>query len=111
LREAQPPRRDEDALVPGTNFNATGDVDCAIAGFPRVRSCPFGVVRGGQDQATVYITLPDGEKRVLEFENGRVRPLSGVSAFSFRQSGDEYFINVNSGQERFTVFDAVINGG
>ncbi len=112
LVEARPPRpNDDDALVPGTNYNATGDVDCAIAGFPRVSICPFGVVRGGQDEATVFITLPDGEKRVLEFENGRVRPLSGVSAFSFRQAGDEYFINVNNGQERFTVVDAVINGG
>jgi uncharacterized protein YraI len=111
LVESRPPRRDDDALVPGTNYNATGDVDCAIAGYPRVNRCDFGVVRGGEDLATVYITLPDGEKRVLEFENGRVRPLSGVSAFSFRQSGDEYFVNVNNGQERYTIFDAVINGG
>ncbi len=112
LVEARPPRpADDDALVPGTNYNATGDVDCAIAGFPRVKNCPFGVVRGGQDQATVHISLPDGEKRVLEFEDGRVRSLSGVSGFSYRREGDEYFINVNRGQERYTVFDAVINGG
>jgi uncharacterized protein YraI len=112
LREATAPRpNDDDALVPGTNYNATGEVDCAIAGFPRVSSCPFGVVRAGEDRATVYITLPDGEQRVLQFANGRVRPLSGVAAFGFRQTGDEYFINVNNGQERFTVLDGVINGG
>lgn len=112
LRESEPPRPvTEDVLVPETRFNATGEVDCAIAGFSRVKSCPFGVVRGSQDQATVYISLPDGEKRVLEFENGRIQSLSGVRAFSFRQVGDAYFININNGQERFTVYDAVINGG
>jgi hypothetical protein len=114
LRESGAPNsnvRPGDALVPGTNYHATGEVDCAIAGYPSVRRCEFGVTRGEQGIATVFITLPDGDKRVLGFDNGQVRPLSGVTAFRFRQSGDSYFINVNEGQERFTIFDAVINGG
>ncbi len=114
LRESGAPVdnvRPDDAMVPGTNYNATGEVDCAIAGYPSVNSCEFGVTRGRNGLATVFITLPDGDQRVLEFDDGQVRPLSGVTAFRFRQSGDTYFINVNNGQERFTVVDAVINGG
>ncbi|MGL4489618.1 MAG: SH3 domain-containing protein [Rhizobiaceae bacterium] len=111
LREAAAPRPGgDDALVPATKFNATGEIDCTVAGS-RVSSCPFGVVRRGQDEATVFITLPNNEKRVLEFDQGRVRSMSAVSGFSFRQEGDEYFINVNRGQERFSIPDAVINGG
>ncbi|MGB8817696.1 MAG: SH3 domain-containing protein [Rhizobiaceae bacterium] len=116
LRESAGPdvgvERPDDATVPGTNFNATGEVDCAIAGYPRVRSCPFGVNRGrGQDSATVVISLPDGERRVFAFEGGQVRAISGVSAFRYAQSGDSWFLNVNNGDERYTVDDAVINGG
>lgn len=114
LREAAAPvddSRPDDVIVPRPDTQATGDLDCAITGYPSVRSCEFGVTRSGRDRATVSITLPDGDQRVLEFDNGDVRSLSGVSAFRFRQSGDTYFINVNNGQERFTMFDTVINGG
>jgi uncharacterized protein YraI len=105
------PRPDDDGLAPGTRFNATGEIECTLAGNARVDSCPFGVARGGQDEATVVITLPDGDKRVMAFSGGRVRSLSSVSGFSFRREGDVYFINVNRGQERFVIVDTVINGG
>jgi uncharacterized protein YraI len=112
LRESEPPRREiEDERVTGIEFNATGEVACAIAGFPRATRCPFGVVRRGLDQAIVYITLPNGRQRVLEFESGRIQSLSGIFPLSYRQIGDEYVINIDNGQERFTIFDAVINGG
>lgn len=114
LRESGGPNaevRPDDALVPGTNYNATGEVECAIAGYARARSCGFGVVRGRNGTARVSITLPDGDTRVLEFTDGQVRSVSSVSAFRFRRSNDSYFINVNNGEERFTIDDAVINGG
>lgn len=105
------PPRPDDAVVPGTDFHATGELDCAIAGYPSVRSCEFGVLRKRQDRASVVITLPDGDQRVLDFSDGSVRPRAAVSAFRFRQSGDSYFINFDNGQERYTVVDAIINGG
>ena len=114
LRETAAPvddSRPDDVVVPPTSDRATGELDCAIAAYPSVKSCEFGVTRNGRDSATVSITLPDGDQRVLEFDNVEVRPRSGVSAFRFRQSGENYFINVNNGQERFTILDEVINGG
>ncbi len=114
LRESAAPvddSRPDDVIVPRPTTQATGEVDCAIAAYPSVKTCEFEVTRSGRDRATVSITLPDGDQRVLEFDDGDVRPPSGVSAFRFRQSGDSFFINVNNGQERFTIFDAVINGG
>ena len=116
LRESASPGDDDqasdDALVPGTNYNATGEVDCAISGYPSARSCQFGVTRArGAGQATVFITLPDRDNRAFEFDGNTVRPLFGVSAFRFARSGDNWFLNVNGGEERYTVVDAVINGG
>jgi hypothetical protein len=117
LRESGAPGRpvrppEEDALVPGTNYNATGEIDCAISGYPRATSCRFGVTRGrGPDEATVFVTLPDGENRAFGFEDGAVRPLFGVSNFRYARSGDSWLLNVNNGQERYTVYDAVVNGG
>jgi hypothetical protein len=108
-RPVRPPQ--EDALVPGTGFNATGSIDCSIAGFPRATSCEFGVRRAGIDRATVRVTLPDGDQRRFDFRDGVVRPLDPVNDFRFGQQGDTWFLTVNSGQERYTVPDAVINGG
>lgn len=116
LRESAAPGRpvrptEEDVLVPGAGFNATGEVDCAIAGYPRVRSCAFAVRRGSSGIATVTIAIPDGGQRVLGFDRGNVISLTDVAAFRFGRSGDDYLINVNNGEERYTVPDAVINGG
>lgn len=57
-----------DALVPGTKFNATGDVACTLAAFPGAAQCPFGVVRHGDGTADIEISLPDGSVRSLSFD-------------------------------------------
>ena len=67
----------------------------------------------GREQAegTVFITLPDGDNRAFEFEGGGVRPLFGVSNFRYARSGGTWLLNVDDGQERYTVDEAVVNGG
>ena len=95
----------------GTGFNASGSIDCAIDGFPRVQSCEFGVRRAGFGRATVEVTLPDGDSRVFAFNDGTVRAISGASSFRYGQQGDDWFLTVNGGQERYTIPDSVVNGG
>ena len=49
-----------DALVPGTDYHAVGEVPCATGAAQPAGSCAFGVVREGNGSGTVTITKPDG---------------------------------------------------
>jgi hypothetical protein len=86
-------------------------VDCSVNGFPRLRSCNFSVQQSGPGRAVVRIQLPDGDERLFDFVGGSVRPRFEVSSFRFGQSGEDWFLTVDGGQERYTVPDAVVNGG
>lgn len=99
-----------DALVPGTNYNATASVACDLRAFPGTTECPAGVTRGGPGIGTVFITRPDGFDRVIEFADGDVRPMSGVTSFDWSKSGDETTIVVD-GEETYVIVDAFVFGG
>jgi hypothetical protein len=106
-----------DARVPGTRFNATGDVPCAIAANQPMRPCPFGVVRGARGEATVEVTKPDGMKRNISFRGGRAISADGSQAdgsagwrFESRQRDDGVFL-ITFGPERYEIFEAVVFGG
>jgi hypothetical protein len=86
-------------------------VDCSVNGFPRLRSCNFSVQRAGPGRSLVRIRLPDGDERLFDFAGGVVSPRFEVSSFRYGQSGDDWFLTVDGGQERYTVPDAVVNGG
>ncbi|WP_417583784.1 SH3 domain-containing protein [Pelagibacterium sp.] len=111
LRETGMPSQTGDALVEGTNYNAVGAIPCAIEANSSVSTCEFGVTRGRPGLATLFITLPNGFERVIDFSNGEVRPMSAVSSFSVSRSGDETIIDVDRGAEIYTVPDAVVFGG
>jgi hypothetical protein len=99
-----------DALVPGTNYHATASVRCTLRAFPGTTECPAGVTRGGLDNGVVFITLPDGFERVIEFADGDVRPMSGVTSFEWSRSADETTIVVD-GAETYVIVDAFVFGG
>jgi hypothetical protein len=99
-----------DALVPGTNYNATASVECTLRAFPGTTECPAGVTRGGPGLGTLFITRPDGFERVIEFADGDVRPMSGVSSFDWSRSGDETTVIVD-GEETYVIVDAFVFGG
>jgi len=99
-----------DALVPGTNYNASASVECSLRAFPGTTECPAGVTRGGPGIGTVFITRPDGFERVIEFADGDVRPISGVSSFDWSRSGDETTVIVD-GDETYVIVDAFVFGG
>lgn len=99
-----------DALVPGTDFNATARVQCTLRAFPGATECPAGVTRGGPGIGTVVITRPDGFDRVIEFADGEVRPMSRVSSFDWSRSGDETTVIVDD-VETCVIVDAFVLGG
>jgi hypothetical protein len=99
-----------DALVPGTNYNATASVECSLRVFPGTTECPAGVTRGGPSIATVFITRPDGFDRVIEFADGDVRPMSGVTSFDWSKSGEETTVTVDR-EETYVIVDAFVFGG
>ena len=102
-----------DARVPGTNFNATGQIRCTIGRDASTGSCAFGVVRRGGGTADVTITKPDGSKSVIFFMAGRATgsdaSQANRGAFTATKSGDTNIVFV--GTERYEIPDAVVNGG
>jgi len=99
-----------DALVPGTPYNATGEIPCAISQAEPNSSCPFGVVREGNGTGFVEITTPYGNQFSVYFQNGEaVGAEGGSGSFSSTHSGDETLVYID--EERYIIPDAVIFGG
>jgi hypothetical protein len=103
----------EDALVPGTDFNATGEINCAReAGQPLVR-CNFGVKRDGNGGGTVTVFWPEGGNRVIYLEGSRpVRydqsEADGEAEMTVQQNADLFIVSV--GDQRFEIPEVVIVG-
>jgi hypothetical protein len=103
-----------DALVPGTEFNATGNVPCARSAGQPMNSCRFGVVRAGRGSANVTVFWPDGGNRVIVFEKGIPASFGqsqadGDASLTYNRSADLFLIMI--GAQRFEIPDAVVNGG
>ena len=120
MRENGPPPPPEggDALVPGTDYNATSDIPCGFNGAPPTSTCPAGVKRNwnGPDTALVEVTKPDGLKRAIFFEGGAAisadsSQSDGSAAYDFAAtlSGDE--TTIRYGPETYVVVDALVSGG
>jgi len=102
-----------DALVPGTNYNATGNIPCSMGGGQPTASCSFGVTREGNGSGIVTVKKPDGRTRAIFFENGNATGYDQSQAdsakFSATKRDDLNIIRI--GQERYEIPDAVIFGG
>ena len=103
-----------DALVPGTNYHATGDISCSMKKGQSKKSCPFGVTRKGNGTGTVTVTKLDGRARVIFFEKGNAIRFDQSNAdpggqFRASKEGDLSIIRI--GEERYEIPDAVIFGG
>jgi hypothetical protein len=107
---ALPPTRPGDAKVPGTRYNATGDVQCALTASAPMGRCPAGVMRFVSGEATVEIKLPGGQMRHIYFRDGRATGHdAGNVAFSVRRQGDLNIVRV--GGETYRIVDAFVVGG
>jgi hypothetical protein len=110
----QAPAPSTDAKVAGTDFNATGNLPCAMGGGQQpTTSCTFGVKRQGPGNGLVTVTKPDGGKRTIFFDKGRATGYDASqadkAAFKATHQGD--LTTVHIGDERYEIPDAVINGG
>ncbi len=113
LREGAAPGsnpRPNDALVPGTNYHATGKITCAFASAAPTQ-CDFGVTRGQTGVATVFITGPQGQTRVLGFSAGKASSLQAAQSVTQSRQDDNTLVVIDSGAETYTIPDALINGG
>lgn len=107
----------QDALVPGTDFNATGLISCVRSADAPMQACPFGVKREstGSGNGSVTITWPDGGSRVIFFEGGvpayfdQSQADQGLTMSATRTDDGMNIIFI--GEERFEIPDAVIWGG
>jgi len=111
---ASAPHPSMDALVPGTNFHATGNLACARATGQPLAQCHFGVVRGSGGAGAVTVFLPDGGSRVIHFERGvPVRydsaPVDHGARMVVSRNADLFVIGI--GPQRFEIPEAVITGG
>ncbi len=98
-----------DALVGDTVFNATGRLTCVVGN--RERQCNFGVVRRGRGNATLYIDLPSGIQRRIEFEGGRPVSSNSIGGIYGEFTGSGSTLVFIGTDERFTVNDAILFGG
>lgn len=90
-------------------FNATGNLTCLVAN--RVRQCPFGVVRYGRGNATLYVDLPSGSQRRIEFEGGVPMSSNAAGGVYAEYTGTGAALVFIGTTERFTVEEAVLFGG
>ena len=108
------PAGNEDVLVPGTDYHATGQVQCARNADAPDQSCDFGVKRQGNGTGAVTIEWPEGGSRTIFFQGGTAVSYDQSQADQGRgmtvtRDGDNSIVFV--GEERFVIPDAVIWGG
>ena len=99
-----------DALVAGTSYHATGKVRSSFGNEAKgsVMS-DFGVIRKSGSSAEVHVTYPKTMKRVLMFENGEWTSPGAQDVKVNRQSG-VWEVIVND-YEHYFIPDEIITGG
>lgn len=100
---------DNDTAPYTTNdYDATTRLRCGMNDDTELGSCPAGILRMEDGQASIVITNPSGQQFTINFMTDYVNATSGeVDA---RLEGDTWTIIVN-GAERYEVPLAAIEGG
>jgi hypothetical protein len=104
----------EDALVPGTDFNATGQIPCVREAGQPMGQCDFGVKREGGGKGWITVFWPDGGNRVIFFEMNKPSSYDQSEADGgAKMTVDENngIFNVKIGDQRFELFEAIMAGG
>lgn len=114
---APPPQSTTDALVAGTDYNATATIECAGYRNQPEGRCPAGVKRNREGGMTlVEVTWPDGGRRTLFFKSGRgvtadTSQADGSAAFPVTGTRKDDVTTVRIGPERYVIPDAFLVGG
>lgn len=105
-----------DAMVAGTNYNATAQITCAGYKGAAASPCDAGVIRSGADGTTVEVMLADGTKRAIFFNpDGSFLSFSTAEAdgtaampISSQRKGDVTIAKL--GKETYEIPDVLITG-
>ncbi len=106
-----------DALVEGTDFNATAELPCATDGTEPTLRCKAGVKRNWGDDGTtiIQVTRPGGGTRSVYFKGSQAIGADGAEAdgsaaytFKAERVGDE--TRISFGPERYVVPDVFVVG-
>ena len=106
-----------DALVAGTNYNATAQIACAGYKGAAAGQCEAGVIRGGDTGTTVEVKLADGTKRIIFFNpdgsflsfNTAEADGTAALAISAKKKGDVTIAKL--GAETYEIPDVLVTGG
>jgi hypothetical protein len=104
----------EDALVPGTEFNATGQIPCARNAGQPMGQCNFGVKREGNGNGSITVFWPDGGNRVIFFKANTPSSYDESEADGgAKMTVDENngIFTVKIGDQRFEIFESAMAGG
>ncbi|MEH7829930.1 SH3 domain-containing protein [Gemmobacter denitrificans] len=93
----------------GIGFDATGSLPCVTAAGAAPADCLFGVVRDGPGNAGVWIAIGGGVERQVLFKGGV--PVSATAPQEMRVERDGDIFRIILGDERYDIYDAIVNGG
>jgi hypothetical protein len=105
-----------DARVAGTEYNATAQIHCSGYKGSAATMCDAGVVRGTETGTYVDVTLPDGGKRTVLFnDDGSFLSFStseadGTSAMKIGSSRQGDTTIATLGTERYEIPDVFVRG-
>ena len=110
---------EDDAMVAGTEYNATTILDCGFDGNPPTQSCNAGVKRNWSEEPgehLVEVSKPDGRKRAIFFRGTEPygadsAQADGSAGWDFETSRDGDRVTISYGPETYVVVDALITGG
>jgi hypothetical protein len=111
------PAESTDALVAGTDYNATATIECAGYRDHPAGRCPAGVKRNREGGVTIVeIQWPKGDSRTLFFKDGKIlsantNEADGSAAYQVTGERKDDVTTVRIGPERYVIPDAFILGG
>lgn len=109
--------KSEDALVAGTQFNATAEIECSGYRNHPAGRCPAGIKRNQEGGLTIVeIQWPKGDSRTLMFKDGKIlsantNQADGSAAFDVVGERKDDVTTVRIGPERYVIPDAFVTGG
>lgn len=114
----QPAYGEGDAMVTGTDYNATTILDCGFDNAAPTQDCNAGVKRNWGEDGThlVEVTKPDGMKRAIFYDGttptgADSAQADGSAGWDFTTTRDGDTVTVKFGPETYVIPDAVITGG
>jgi len=101
----------QDALLPGTQFHASGQITGVPSFETKPRECEAFVTRRGVDgTATIEIPLPNSLKRRILFVKGMPVASDSPEALKFTRQGDVTTVKLGA-DEWYAIPDALVVGG